>query len=288
MTPAFYRLLFALAYTDKFPFVSFSRDSAFLHSARERLYRKHGLVTGNLEGLAIGLDVRDSVDLLCWIGRFERELRAFLRTTVVRGATVIDAGAHIGVYTHLFSRWVGPGGRVVAFEPEPAAASRLESSLRRNGCSNVQIHRTALGESEARLQLHVTQDSAFSSLGTPVNGATVVRRLPVAVTSLDEFCRREGITHIDLLKMDLEGYEVPALRGAAGLLKDGRVDLLAVEYNRAAQTGNGFDARALGSLLTAAGYSARAVTRQGLSEFVNDGSAAYAELICARTSGKEA
>lgn len=287
MSPFFYRFLFLLAYTNKFPFVSFTRNARLLHSARERMYRRHGLVEGNLDGLRIGLDVREGVDLLCWINRFERDLRAFLRTRVRPGATVIDAGAHIGVYSLLFSHWVGPTGRVEAFEPDPATADRLEANLKRNRLVNVHVHRCALGEAETRLPLNVTADPGFNSFGVPAGGSSVARRVPVPVTTLDLFCRREGIDHIDLLKMDIEGWEVPAFRGAGRLLREGRLGMAMVEYNREAQAGNGFDPRRLGELLRDAGFAPAVITRHGLKEFVNDGSQAYAELWCSRTPDPE-
>jgi FkbM family methyltransferase len=287
MSLLYYRLLFALAYSNKFPFVSFTRNAALLDSARHRLYNRRGMIQGDCEGCRIALDVRHGVDLLVWIGRYERELRAFLRSRVWEGATVVDAGAHIGVYALLFSRLVGPTGRVVAFEPDSSTADRLEANIERNDCTNVRVYRLALGERETRLALNVTTDPGYSSFGTPVRAATVERRQLVPVVPLDLFCEREGITRIDLLKIDVEGHEIPVLRGAARMVREGCIGAAVVEYNREAQIGSGFGPRELGTILSDGRWSLSIVTGKGLLEFYNDGSLAYAELFCTRAPGRE-
>jgi FkbM family methyltransferase len=280
-----YRLLFLLAYSNKFPLLSFGRHARMLEAARTRIFREHGLVDADLEGATIALDLRESVDLLCWIGRYERRERDVLRALVRPGATVVDAGAHIGIYTLLFSRWVGPGGRVEAFEPSPAAADRLDTNLRRNGCVNVRPHRTALADRETDRVLHVTVDTGYASLGEPVRRAAVRSCVPVPGTTLDLFCSREGIEFIDLLKMDIEGSEIPALRGAERLLRERRIGAMVVEYNKEAQRGNGFDPSQLVDAVRDAGYSVASITPRGLRPFTNDGSSDYAELVCRPAQG---
>lgn len=282
---ALYRALFLLAYTNKVPFLSFARHGTMLQAARERLFREHGFVEGSLEGLRLRCDVRQAVDLLAWIGRFERLQRSILKTLVRPGTTVVDAGAHIGVYTLLFSRWVGPGGRVEAFEPSPGSADRLADHIASNGCANVQLHRTALGEREGMRPLNIAADAGMTSFGPPVGGSRVERVVTVPVTTLDHVAAREEINGIDLLKLDVEGSEIPVLRGAERLLREHRIRAMVVEYNGEAQRGHGFAPQDLAETIRSAGFHVAMIGKKGPEDFPNTGLPGYAELLCTREPG---
>jgi hypothetical protein len=108
----------------------------------------------------------------------------------------------------------------------------------------------------------------------------------VPVVTLDNACAREGVEGIDILKADVEGHEIPVLRGANRLMQAEQIDMLAVEYNREAQRESGHDPRDLGRLLEERGWQVSVMTGAGLRRFNNDGSLPYAELICARTTAR--
>ena len=77
-------------------------------------------------------------------GVWEKHILDVMQRTIKPGDTVLDVGANIGFHTIHCSRWVGPNGTVMAFEPDPANVALLEHNLERNSCQNVQVHAVAL------------------------------------------------------------------------------------------------------------------------------------------------
>ncbi len=149
-------------------------------------------------------------------GRMGRAERAALHRLVHPGMTVVDVGSNLGLYTVLLSRRVGPAGRVLAFEPDPDLFALLQRNCTLNGCHNVAAHNLALGSRRDRLALHrMIVNSGDNHLGE--GGSKLFRRTVEAdVVSLDEFAPD---LQPDFVKIDVQGWELPVLRGMARLLK---------------------------------------------------------------------
>jgi FkbM family methyltransferase len=141
---------------------------------------------------------------------------------------VVDVGANVGYYTLLAARRVGPGGRVVAVEPSPLAADRLDDTLRRNAIEQVHLFRCGLGRAagEAILYDSLPRNHTPTMLGNPgAPGRTV------PIRTLDELAETCGLSRIDLLKLDVEGYEPEVLVGANRLLAEKRITAILCEFN---------------------------------------------------------
>jgi FkbM family methyltransferase len=152
-------------------------------------------------------------------GRFETAERRFVIELLGPGMTVLDIGAHHGLYTLLAARRVGPNGRVVAFEPSPRERWKLALNVRLNRCANVQIENCALGSSDGEADFFLVDgmDTGCNSLRPPnVKEPTKVVHVPVNV--LDVCLRLRAIDRIDFIKLDVEGGELEVLKGAVGLL----------------------------------------------------------------------
>ncbi|MHC1713817.1 MAG: FkbM family methyltransferase [Solidesulfovibrio sp.] len=131
---------------------------------------------------------------------------------------VVDGGANKGNVTARLLAAL-PGARVVAFEPQPRLARKLGKRFR--GDPRVAVQAVALGEKPDTLTLSVLSRPTLSSLLAPSGihdkyageALDVMETLHVPVTRLDAV-----LTRVDVIKLDLQGYELPALRGASGLL----------------------------------------------------------------------
>jgi len=137
-------------------------------------------------------------------------------TLVIRRAlrpdmTFLDIGANIGYYTLLAASLVGPGGRVFAFEPNPANVSLLHLSTHTNGFDNVEIFPFALADA-ARLFLLDSQGS--NAITTPLERVAegIASRSLIRSVVLDEVL---NLDRLDVIKIDVEGAEAMAVRGAA-------------------------------------------------------------------------
>lgn len=149
----------------------------------------------------------------CWLGTYEIEKQRALARMAGSGAVVFDVGAHVGFYTLLASRLVGPGGMVVAFEPSPRNLRFLEEHLEQNGCENVRVFAAAVVETPGRVRWRAGADSFGGSIAA--HGEVEVEAL-----ALDDLIARGGLPPPDLIKIDVEGAELAVLRGARATLQE--------------------------------------------------------------------
>ena len=132
-----------------------------------------------------------------------------------QGDVVFDVGAHIGTTAALFSRIIGPGGKVFAFEPD--VVETLRRHVAENRLENVEVVATAVGAATGTAELSSGDSGLDSSLvhALPWHG----RKKTVPLVSLDEFVASRGIDRLDFIKMDIEGAEEPALEGSRQVIE---------------------------------------------------------------------
>jgi FkbM family methyltransferase len=144
----------------------------------------------------------------------------FVERLLRPGMTVLDLGAHHGLYSLLAAKCVGPGGKVIAFEPSPRELRRLERHVRWNRATNVDIQPVALGPSAGRADLYLVENGqdGCNSLRPPAV-LEPVRTMRVPLRCVDEELRRLGVGRVDFIKLDVEGAELGVLQGASTLLR---------------------------------------------------------------------
>jgi len=147
------------------------------------------------------------------VSDLEPELVAFLIRAVRPGDIVVDAGANVGLFTMLMSRLVGPRGMVHAFEPHPDTAGRLDRNVALNRATNVLVHEIALWDACRDLTLYTCFEPGLASL-RPYDGWTGSRT--VRTERLDRILPDPP----RLIKLDVEGSELNALKGCEKWLRD--------------------------------------------------------------------
>jgi FkbM family methyltransferase len=147
---------------------------------------------------------------------------ALFAKLVSPGHVVLDVGAHAGYFTLLASRAVGSSGKVIAFEPLPVNLAYLRSHRFVNRLSNVQIAPVAVGGSDGEMSLDLRSGTGRGRLST-TNTPGDCR---VRVVALDSMLARNELPRVDVIKMDVEGAECEALRGAFTLLSRWRPALI--------------------------------------------------------------
>jgi FkbM family methyltransferase len=145
----------------------------------------------------------------------DRAERQLLRKILFRGAVVVDAGANIGIYSQFLSRCVGRTGVVHSFEPSPENFDRLQSATR--NLANVRLSRAAVGECSGRSKLYVS-DKLNVDHRTYMAEGDSRDAVPIDILALDDYFKPGE--RVDLIKMDIQGYELHALRGATRVLKE--------------------------------------------------------------------
>ena len=150
-----------------------------------------------------------------WIGHYEFQIQHALKLLLKRGWTFFDIGANAGFFTLIGSRIVGNDGRCIAFEPSTINVESIRQQLELNCISNCQIIAEALSDFEGESEFFFpSPGSPVGHLGRSQSGEQCIR---VRVATLDSAARRFGPPQ--LVKMDVEGAEVDALRGACELLR---------------------------------------------------------------------
>jgi FkbM family methyltransferase len=201
-----------------------------------------------------------------WIasGGFEESEIRFVERFLEPGMSVLDVGAHNGLYSLLASRRLGPTGRVDSFEPSARERHRLRLHLWLNHCRNVRVHDFAVGAEEADADLYRVDsgETGCNSLRPPaVEGK--VRRLRVRVKTLDEFVRREEIERIDFIKLDVEGAEWSVLRGAGDFLAKRPRPVILMEISDLRTAAWGYSSTELMSFVESLGFRWFEVTPEG-------------------------
>jgi FkbM family methyltransferase len=124
------------------------------------------------------------------------------------GEVFIDVGGYIGSYSMLASRAVGPAGRVVILEPEPNNRRQLERNLLLNGIANCKIVPQAAWSGNGSVGWHQDNEPVWHRVAEGQNNRVV------DAVRIDELVSRFSLSRVDWIKMDIEGAEVDALKGA--------------------------------------------------------------------------
>ena len=145
----------------------------------------------------------------------DRAERQLLKEILSAGDVVVDAGANIGIYSQFFSRCVGPTGVVHAFEPSPENFRRLQSATR--NLANMRLSQAAVGEHSGTSRLYLS-DKLNVDHRTYVAEGDLRDALLIDIVALDNYFKSGQ--RVDLIKMDIQGYELHALRGATRVLEE--------------------------------------------------------------------
>lgn len=176
-------------------------------------------------------------------GCYEPHLVQLFRRLVREGSTVVDVGANIGVHTLILAALAGPQGNVIAVEPVPLVNRKLRHHLELNRIANVTVCEVALSDKQGTAQFFVEDDAINQGLGSlwrqPYHSQA--RAMEVQSTTLDSLVMDQSLTRVDLVKLDIQGGEYPALIGGLRALQRWK-PYIVFEYDESwKQSGFGFD-----------------------------------------------
>ncbi len=144
---------------------------------------------------------------------YEPETRQVIEDALGAGKTFVDLGAHIGFLTLLAAKRVGGEGHVYAFEPIAETADLLDANVAANGLENVVTGvRLAISDEPRDLVFTISREHSVSNKMARAAG-TAGETMTLRATSLDAYFGELGWPSVDLIKMDVEGAELDAMRG---------------------------------------------------------------------------
>ncbi|MFZ0040961.1 MAG: FkbM family methyltransferase [Solirubrobacteraceae bacterium] len=169
-------------------------------------------------GIAFSIDHDDPFQATMLVGLYDPLVEAVLRRYTPPGGIVIDAGAHLGYFSLRVGRWVGPTGSVHAFECDPRLVPRLRHHVEINGLDWVIVNDLGLADHSGQASLSLPNQLGWASTIEGAWGAS--QATAVTMTTLDEYAVANGLApeQISFIKLDVEGSELQAIRGARNLL----------------------------------------------------------------------
>ena len=169
-------------------------------------------VRGKRHGYLMELDLSDDLERCTYfLGRYyDLELQTLLGALLRPGDTFLDIGANIGMMTLHAAKLVGSEGKIIAFEPQPSCVRKLERQLELNNIHHVTVHNIGLADQAAEMVMSVPRGGSIMAH----IGATVVfsdEQIKIPVRRGDDLVA--AVSGRLVIKIDVEGYEVQALRG---------------------------------------------------------------------------
>ncbi|MBN1593390.1 MAG: FkbM family methyltransferase [Candidatus Coatesbacteria bacterium] len=222
------------------------------------------------EDLKVRIYPRDVLGRYLYIdGVFERDCWNFVKGFLRPGMVVFDLGANLGQYTLLAAHAVGEHGHVHSFEPSARMFRELEFNVGLNGLSpRCTLNRLAVSDvaQVARLSRYEEGAEVYGSLGTHRRcEAGIVGHEEVQTVRLEEYCEKNRIDRIDFVKMDIEGAELLALRGAGRLLARDDAPTILLELGDVNTAGFGYTSADLWDYLEGLGYHLYSLGPRGAS-----------------------
>lgn len=160
-------------------------------------------------------------------GVFEEEMLDAFMSHLKPGMTFVDIGANIGQHTLFVSRIVGPSGNVISFEPIPRLYEQIKKSVEANAMTNVNLINAGCGAQEETKTLYLNKANIGGSSVIAPAIDEKVETVTIHIIKTEDILL--PYTKIDLIKIDVEGYEYQALLGLEKIIARDKPTLF-VEY----------------------------------------------------------
>jgi FkbM family methyltransferase len=188
----------------------------------------NGEVTTHLRGIQLTFPAKDIILAPALMGGFYEkiELDVFERLAAT-SKTIVDVGANIGLYCCIAADRAPDAAKIVAFEPVPENLGYLRRNLEENElAARVVVEEQAVGQASGRIEIYLLEGSTARHSASAKNVQNSTTSITVPAVSLDGYLQQKlGNRPIDLLKVDVEGYESAVLRGARRILHEDKPTL---------------------------------------------------------------
>lgn len=197
--------------------VFFSRLPNYIHTSKiDKLFKERQIITIKNTSIKIIVDPKNGATDRELFLQKERDVEVIniMKQNLHEGSIFLDIGANIGYETMWGAHLVGQSGRVYSFEPLPHLIKQINESLELNNFSNVSIIKKASGEKEGTATLFIHKEDA--GLTSIKNSLGATDELNIEITTVDK--ELSQVNRLDVIKLDVEGYEYEALRGGENII----------------------------------------------------------------------
>lgn len=205
------------------------------------------------DGVLMNLDTADFIQRTVFLtGDWDDAVGAALRKHLKSGMTFVDAGANIGFFSLLAAKLVGPQGKVISFEPNPSVFDALLANVSLNGFTWIAPHRKGLFDQVGTGEIFIPDANCGGATMRPGGQGGVT----IPLVRMDDVVNER----VDLLKIDIEGAEVAALRGAGDLLSRPDAPTVICEVSEYSLRAMGSSKDELFDIMVGHGYSAHIIS----------------------------
>ena len=197
--------------------------TSFLRSLRERLHPVgvREIRLAEMEsGLKFQVDLGDRLGCDIYYGYYQEYFDSQLFLSLLDSESIfLDIGANFGYYALTAAKSIGKQNSVHAFEPNKNAYQLLQTNVEINGCQEtVCTHQICVGAEDGEVDFYITEESSFSGMSA-TGRAKLREKVRVPIRCLDSLLPQLGLSQIDAIKIDVEGYEFSVLQGAKETLR---------------------------------------------------------------------
>lgn len=219
---------------------------------------RHATVAGSY---TMQLDLANVVHRQIYMGCFGHAMTRWAKTLLHPGGTFLDVGAHAGYFSLIAADRVRGVGRVVAVEPNPIVFTALSAHLASNRISQVRAYNWGLSDAPGSIAIHVPGAEGFRDYNATMLNRPGWTAIDTPVRRLDDCIAEWQVERIDLMKVDVEGWEPRVLAGGAVSLSSGVVRHMMIEINGPRLVEAGSDPAALLDDLAALGFEPARIER---------------------------
>lgn len=175
------------------------------------LYKTNSIRKTNRNGINYILDLSDYQHWIIYFG-ITKDDPIGLFELVKSGDTIIDIGTNIGQTAMMFAKLGGKETRVYGFEPDPINYALATENLKLNSFKNIQLFNFGLGSKIEELRLKV--NSSQNRGGNRIDRFQTKDSFTIKIDTLDHVLEKDRVTKVNLIKIDVEGFELEVLKGA--------------------------------------------------------------------------
>ena len=166
-------------------------------------------------------------------GYYEKETFEEIKKNLSKGSVFIDGGANIGFFSILTSKLVGSSGKVICFEPTDSCYAYLLKNIKINRRKNIYLEKKAISSQNGTVQFKINENSEENSIVSNFNKKKFLQNniIKIKSTTIDSYCKKNKISQVDLIKLDIEGQEYEAIKGSSKIIKKNRNIKIIFELN---------------------------------------------------------
>ncbi|GAB3927732.1 FkbM family methyltransferase [Mucilaginibacter myungsuensis] len=241
---------------------------------------KDGIVWLRHEDIAIHTSADNYIEhMVLTTGTYEDEINKLIRVSLKPGFAALDIGANIGLQSIRMSQSCGADGKVYSFEPLQHIHQKFSRNIALNNCQNIQLFPFALSDSDGETTVNIdeqTWNQGAFSLNQESNGKS---QQTITIKAGDTLSEIAALQRLDLIKIDVEGYEFQVLRGLKDTLRKHRPRII-FEYDDNYWQRTGQQMADCYPFLIETGYTLYQITQVGCELISNAADAIGGNIFC--------